>query len=144
MKTIGWLLIVMLGGGCAHQAHSTARFTRPEPSRLVLQITRHMDRITHGPDLEEDQELTLTVRDYQLRQKLSIPSANITPQYVARRFGADARGEQFTGYLIIHRVTPDEIAAFLSLTVTARTKGGNYLQTVRFRGDHVFLPTPPP
>ena len=144
MKAICWCVLFVVWTGCAHVHHSTGRFTPPDATELILQLTRHVDRVTDGPDLEEDHELVLTLREYSLRRQLPIPSATVKPKFVARRFGADTRGEVFDGYIVLKRMTPDRIDASLNLRITARTKNRTYVQQVRFRGDYVFerMPTP--
>jgi hypothetical protein len=143
MKRIWLLVSLVLASGCAHVASSTARFSQTgagDTARLVLRISRHMDTVARGPDIEEDQLLVLTLYGFALRQKLAIPSAAVTPTFTVSRLGPDSRGDTFHGYIIVRSVTADKVEATLSLTVTARTTDGSYRQEARFRGDCVFVP----
>jgi hypothetical protein len=110
----------------------------PMGDRLILKLERHMDTIVRGPDIDEDQLLVLEVRDYQIGQKLLIPSAQVRPEFSVTRFGPSSRGESYRGYLIIRRIEDRQLQARLKLTVTAKTASGDYIQNSRFRGDYTF------
>ncbi len=132
----------MLSCGCAHVASTKMTFLRLTDSssdQLTLKIARHLDTIVHGPDIEEDQLLTLEISDYDLNQKLLIPSESVNPQFFVNRFGPSSYGESFVGYIILHKVSDATVEAKLHLTVTARTASGNYVQTAKFRGKYVFV-----
>ncbi|HUI05441.1 MAG TPA: hypothetical protein VL486_00390 [Verrucomicrobiae bacterium] len=110
------------------------------PARpLVLRIRRHLDTVIGGPDFEEDQLLVLTVRDFQLNQRLAIPSENVTPEFTATRFGPSSTGDSFLGYLIVRTVTTNQVAAYVHVDVTAHTESGSYTQQAKFRGEYKFF-----
>ena len=110
-----------------------------QTSPLVLRIRRHIDTILHGPDNEEDQFLVLAVRDFRLNQRLVIPSDNVTVDFTATRFGPSSKGQAYAGYLIVKKVTPNKVDAYLRLDVTASTPSGSYTQTEKFHGNFTFI-----
>ena len=131
----------------SHIASTSATFTRVAPAlgadaaqtgSLVLKITRHLDTVLRGPDIDEDQLLVLEVRDFRLNQRLTIPSENVTPEFTATRFGPRSTGNSFSGFLILRKTSADQIVAYLHLDVTASTANGRYVQTAKFRGEHKF------
>src|SRR5271156_1515296 len=91
------LVLAAFASACSNYSHvgpSTGTFSRPTPpplgtemepqtGPLVLKIRRHLDTILKGPDSDEDQVLTLKVRDFRPNQKLFVPSDNVTPDFVA-------------------------------------------------------------
>jgi hypothetical protein len=135
----------------SHSGPAAATFSRPAPpslgagsletqiAPLVLRISRHLDTVLRGPDNEEDQVLVLEVRDFQINQRLAIPSDNVTADFIATRFGPSSKGQGYVGYLIVKKVTPNKVEAYLHLDVTASTASGSYTQTARFRGDFPFI-----
>jgi len=106
---------------------------------LVLKISRHLDTVVRGPDPEEDQVLTLTVRSFRPGERLKIPSENVTAEFTVTRFESGSRGEKFVGYLIVRKVTADRVDASLHLDVTARTASASYTQTAKFHGNYSFV-----
>ena len=118
-----------------------ATFNQPAPplgGPLVLKISRHVDTVVHGPDDEEDQLLILKVRDVRLNQRLKIPSENVKAEFTATRFGPRSKGESFKGYLIVRKITADQVDAYLHLDINARTESGTYKQTAKFHGNFSF------
>jgi hypothetical protein len=152
MKTT--LLVLGLGvlaSACSysHVGQASATFVRPVPSvgagalaeqagPLVLKISRHVDTILNGPDNEEDQVLVLEVHDFRLNQRLQVPSDSVSPQFTITRFGPSSKGNAFTGYLIVKKVTSERVDAYLHVDVTATTTSGSYTQTEEFHGDYTF------
>jgi hypothetical protein len=145
------LAVVALSCGCAHMTLTSATFSQEaalsaanqapahDLSHLVLQITRHADTVINGPDIDEDQLLVLDLKNFRLQQRLPIPSATVAPQLSITRFGPSSEGKEFRGFVIIRKIEPNQVKAFLHLDVIARTANGSYTQKVRFRGDFVFL-----
>jgi hypothetical protein len=145
------LIAVMLACGCAHTTLTSATFSHeaalsaantaaaPDHHHLVLQITRHVDTIINGPDIDEDQLLVLDLRNFRLQQRLPIPSAEVSPRLTITRFGPSSEGKEFRGFLIIKKISSDQVQAYVNLDVIAQTRDGSYSQKVRFRGDFVFL-----
>ena len=152
MKTSTVVLLVLTAWscGCAHTALTGATFfqegafpsanqTNATPNHLVLQITRHVDTIINGPDIDEDQRLILDLRNVRLQQRLPIPSAEAVPQLLVTRFGPSSKGKEFLGFVIVSKVTSNRAQAYLHLDVIAQTADGSYSQKVRFRGNVEFL-----
>ena len=150
--TVLALMVVAFASACSysHLGPPAATFNRPataigagslavQTGPLVLRINRHVDTIVSGPDNEEDQSLVLQVRDFRLNQRLPIPSDSVVPEFTATRFGPPSKGDTFTGYLIIKKVTPTKVSAYLHLDVTASTPSGSYSQTAKFHGDFIFV-----
>jgi hypothetical protein len=147
------VILGMFASACTNYSHvgpSTGTFSRPTPpplgagtevqtGPLVLKIYRHLDTILKGPDSEEDQTLTLKVRDVLLNQKLLVPSDNVTPDFVATRFGPTSKGQGYDGYLILRKITGAKIDAFVHIDVTANTDAGSYTETARYRGKVTFI-----
>ena len=134
----------------SHVGPAAATFSRPAPSLgagslqaqagpLVLRVRRHLDTVVRGPDNEEDQLLVLAVRDFQLNRKLRIPSDNVTPEFTATRFGPSSKGQGFTGYLVVKKITLRKVDAYLHIDVTASTASGSYTQTAKFHGNFSFV-----
>lgn len=144
MNVLKLLLIGVSGvalAGCAHLAVSDATFVRSADvpdARLTLTINRHMDTIVNGPDIEEDQKLTLELSRYPLNEKIEIPSEAVTTKLVIERFGPWSRGETYWGYIIITSVGDNELVARMDLTVTAYTLSRTYKQDVHFKGEYTF------
>jgi hypothetical protein len=151
MKRIIAVVLLMLASACSysHVGPAIGTFTRPTPpvgtgslesqvGPMVLQISRHLDTVMHGPDNEEDQTLILNVHGYHLNQRLPIPSDNVTPDFTAARFGPTSNGETYSGYLIIRKITADKVEAYLHLDVTASTASGKYTQTAKYDGNYTF------
>jgi hypothetical protein len=106
---------------------------------LVLRISRHVDEVIRGPDVEEDQHLVLTVQNFHIGQKLKIPSGSVTTEFTVTRFGPNSQGDTFNGYLIVRKVGATKVDATLRLDVTARTSSGSYTQTAKFHGNYSFV-----
>jgi hypothetical protein len=145
------LAVVALSCGCAHTTLTSATFSQeaalsaanqapaPDLSHLVLRVTRHADTIINGPDIDEDQLLVLDLRNFRLQQRLPIPSATVAPRLAVTRFGPSSEGREFRGFVIVRKIEPNQVKAYLHLDVVARTAGGGYSQKVRFRGNFMFL-----
>jgi hypothetical protein len=155
MKPIIAATILALASGCgySHIASTTTTFKQLTPllaaspndvqsGPLVLKITRHLDTVLNGPDIEEDQVLLLEVRNFRLNQKLLIPSDNVKPQFTVTRSGPRSEGRAFSGYLIVRRISAKQVNVSLHLVVTANTANGSYIQTAKFRGEHEFFLEP--
>jgi hypothetical protein len=151
MKRMIAVVLMMLASACnySHVGPAFGTFSRPTPplgagslegqvGPLVLQVSRHLDTVMHGPDNEEDQTLVLQVHGYRLNQRLPIPSDNVTPDFTATRFGPTSKGGTYSGYLIIKKITTDKVEAYLYLDVTASTASGKYTQTAKYRGNYTF------
>jgi len=106
---------------------------------VVLRISRHLDTVIGGPDVEEDQHLVLTVQDFRIGQKLKIPSVSVTPEFTVTRFGPNSQGDTFAGYLVVRKISATKVDASLHLDVTARTSSGSYTQTAKFHGNYSFV-----
>jgi hypothetical protein len=141
------LIAVVAACSAGHIASTNATFhpLGPEPAGdaaqpgpLMLNVTRHIDTIINGPDIDEDQFLALEVHNFQLNQRLPIPSEAVTARFIATRFGPRSTGESFNGYLIVQKITAKQITAKLRLVVKARTESGRYSQIVKFRGNYIF------
>jgi hypothetical protein len=152
MKPIIVTALVVLASACSysHIGPAMATFSRPTPplgagsletqvAPLTLAIRRHLDTVVHGPDKEEDQLLVLRLHNYRLNVRLPIPSDTVTPDFTASRFGPTSKGQTFSGYLIIRKITPGSVDAYLHLDVTASTASGSYTQTAKFHGDYKFI-----
>lgn len=144
MKTLARMLLVgvMVLCGCAHVASTSATFNRlggNSGNGLVLTVSRHVNTIIHGPDIEEDQLLVLEVSHARLGQRLSVPSDAVRARFSVERFGPSSRGEVFSGFIILKSVTDKQVVAHLHLDVTARTADGSYVQKAKFRGEHTFF-----
>jgi hypothetical protein len=147
------VILATFASACSNYSHvgpSTGTFSRPTPpplgagmepqtGPLVLKIRRHLDTILKGPDSEEDQVLTLKIRDFRLNRKLLVPSDNVTPDFVATRIGPSSKGQAFEGYLILKKITPAKIDALVYIDVTANTDAGSYTETARYRGKVTFI-----
>ena len=143
MRTIITLGLLTLVTGCAYSHVGPAASTFQQPATggpLELRIARHLDTVVPGPDDEEDQTLILKVQNVRLNQRLKIPSDNVTPEFTATRFGPRSTGESYSGYVILRKITPGQVNAYLHLDVIARTESGAYKQTERFRGNYSFRP----
>ena len=153
MRPIIATVLLMLASACnySHSGPAAATFSRPVPpslgagslemqtSPLVLRISRHIDTVLRGPDNEEDQILVLAVRDFRLNQRLAIPSDNVTADFTATRFGPSSKGQAYTGYLIVRKITLNKVEASLHLDVSASTESGSYTQTAKYRGNITFI-----
>ena len=152
MKPIVLTSLVVLASACSysHIGPAVATFNRPTPplgagsletqvAPLTLAIRRHLDTVVHGPDVDEDQLLVLKIHNYGLNVRLPIPSNTVTPDFTASRFGPTSKGQTFSGYLIIRKITPGSVEAYLYLDVTATTSSGSYSQTAKFRGNYTFI-----
>ena len=144
------LAILVSAWNYSHVGPAAATFSQPVPSLgagslqaqsgpLVLRVRRHLDTILHGPDNEEDQLLVLEVRNFRLNHKLQIPCDNVTPDFTATRFGPSSKGQAFVGYLIVKKITPRRVDAYLHIDVTANTASGSYTQTAKFHGNLTFV-----
>jgi len=137
------LVMMLLAGavllsGCAHIAATKATFTQTG-GVLALQIDRHMEELMHAPDLEEDQTLVLELRDYQIGERLAVPSAKAQARLEVQRFGPTSYGREFTGWVMVRKVTAAKIVADVKLVVTARTITGNYVQIEKFNDQYQFI-----
>jgi hypothetical protein len=152
MKPIVVTVLLVLACGCSysHIGPAVATFSRPTPplgagsleaqvAPLVLQIRRHLDTVVHGPDNVVDQVLVLKIHNFRLNNRLPIPSDTVTPDFTASRFGPTSKGETFSGYLIIRKITAGRVEAYLHLDVTASTPSGSYTQTAKFHGNYKFV-----
>jgi hypothetical protein len=152
MKPIVVTVLLALACGCSysHIGPAVATFSRPTPplgaghletqaAPLTLAIRRHLDTVVHGPDKEEDQLLVLKIHNFRLNDRLPIPSDTVTPDFTATRFGPSSKGQNYVGYLIIRKITPGSVEAYLHLDVTASTSSGSYTQTAKFRGNYKFI-----
>jgi hypothetical protein len=151
MKPIIASLLLALVSACnySHVGPAVGTFSRPTPpvgagslesqvGPLALQISRHLDTVMNGPDNDEDQTLILQVHGFHLNQRLTIPSESVTPDFTATRFGPASKGGNFSGYLIIKKITADSVEAYLHLDVTASTASGKYTETAKYRGNYTF------
>lgn len=147
MRAIAFVVsLTTLASACSysHIATTSTTFNHVAQSGpFVLKITRHLDTVVRGPDSEEDQLLVLEVRDYQLSERLPIPSDKVSAQFTVTRFGPSSVGERFTGFLIVRKVSADQIDAYLHLDVVARTGSGDYTQTAKFHGEYSFTQREP-
>ena len=143
------LIGLALVSGCSHAALTGATFVQvgetsspndTEHSHLILHLTRHMDTILNGPDIDEDQLLVLDVRNFPLNRKLLIPSEQVTPRVFITRFGPSSEGKDFKGVLIVRSVEHDKVKAYMDLDIVARTEDGSYSQKAHIKGDFVFFP----
>ncbi len=146
------LIGLALASGCSHAALTGATFIRMEGpslpndtqhSHLVLRISRHVDAILNGPDIDEDQLLVLDLRNFPLNRKLTIPSEQVTPRVFITRFGPSSEGKDFKGVLIVRSVVTNNVKAYMDLDIVARTEDNSYSQKVHIKGDFVFVPEPP-
>ena len=148
--TVAILLTLVSGCNYSHIGPAAATFSQPVPALgagslqaqagpLVLRVRRHVDTILHGPDNEEDQLLVMEVQNFRLNQRLQLPSDNVTPDFTATRFGPSSKGQTFAGYLIVKKITPRKVDAYLHIDVTASTPSGSYSQTEKFHGDFTFV-----
>ena len=143
MKRLTALTILTLTTlcGCAHLAESNATFAGSANNGsgpLILRVARHMDTIVNGPDIEEDQLLVLELRNFQLNQKLPIPSASVKSSFTVTRFGPSSRGIGERGYIMVKSVSEDTVVAYLDLQVTALTSDGTYKEQAKFHGVFTF------
>ena len=134
----------------SHVGLPVATFSQPAPplgagsleaqaGPLTLSVQRHLDTVLKGPDNEEDQLLVLEVRNFQINRRLQVLSDNVTPEFTATRFGPTSKGQTFTGYLIVKKITPHRVDAYLHIDVTASTPSGSYTQTAKFHGNFAFV-----
>jgi len=135
------VLIAICASGCAHIGLTKATFTRTETS-LVLQIDRRMEELMHAPDLEEDQTLVLELHNYQIGERLLVPSAKVVARLEVKRFGPTSQGNLFDGWVVVRKVTGSNVVANVNLVVTARTPSGNYVQTEKFDKQYNFFRAP--
>jgi hypothetical protein len=121
-------------------APATGADVAPTPTGpLVLKVSRHVDTVIRGPDIDEDQVFVLEVHDFRLNQRLALPSENVTAEFTATRFGPRSTGDSFRGFLIVRKAGPKRVVAYLHLDVTASTANGRYVQTAKFRGEQTFI-----
>ena len=108
------ICLATLASACSysHVGPAIGTFNQPAPplgGPLMLKISRHVDTVIRGPDDEEDQLLVLEVRDVRLNQRLTIPSPSVKPEFTVTRFGPSSKGESFNGYLIVRKITAEEV-----------------------------------
>ena len=152
MKGIVVTVLAVVACGCSysHIGPAVATFNRATPSvgagsletqvaPLTLAIRRHLDTVVHGPDNEEDQLLVLNIHNYGVNVRLPVPSNMVTPDFTASRFGPTSKGQTFSGYLIIRKITPGRVDAYVHVDVTASTASGSYTQTAKYRGEYSFI-----
>ena len=135
------LSLIFLCGGCAHIGLTKGTFTQTETA-LVLQIDRHMEDLMHAPDLEEDQTLVLELHNYQVDERMLVPSAKAVARLEVKRFGPTSQGDLFSGWVMVRKVTGSNVVAKVNLVVTARTPSGNYVQTEKFDKQYNFFRAP--
>jgi hypothetical protein len=58
---------------------------------------------------------------------------------VATRFGPSSKGQAFKGYLIVKKITPRKVDAYLHIDIMASTASGSYTQTEEFHGNFTFV-----
>lgn len=141
IKLTAGLIGLLAVSGCAHIAATKATFTHTG-SELVLQIDRHMEEIVRGPDIEEDQTLVLELRDYQIGERLEVPSAKAVARLEVRRFGPTLEGAVYTGWVRIRKATDTKIVADVKLVVTATTTTGHDVRTATFNKQYQFYRGP--
>ena len=141
LKLAAGLIGLLAVSGCAHIAATKATFTHTG-SELVLQIDRHMEEIVRGPDIEEDQTLVLELRDYQVGERLEVPSAKAVARLEVRRFGPTLEGSVYTCWVRIRKVTDAKIVADVKLVVTATTSAGHDVRTATFNNQYQFYRRP--
>ena len=141
-KLLVGLMLLCFSSGCAHIAATRATFAHTGDG-LLLQIDRHMEELIHGPDIEEDQTLVLELRDYPIGKWVAVPSPNATARLEVRRFGPASKGEVFTGWVKVRKVTEAKVVADVKLVVTARTAKGDYVQTTKFKDQYQFFRAAP-
>jgi hypothetical protein len=134
-----FIVVALLCAGCAHVDTSSGVFSQRPGGPMVLMIERHMDTIANGPDIEEDQTLTIELRRVEIGKRLAIPSDDVTVRFAVRRFGPSSEGKSFQGFIIVKSVKNDEVVATLQLRVVAKTKDGTYTQEVKFHSDCAFV-----
>lgn len=153
MKILNLVVVLTtLASGCnySHVGPSMATFSRVTPSPdsgslesqtgpLVLRIRRHLDTVLHGPDTDEDQLLVLEVHDFLINQKLPVPSDRVTAEFTVTRFGPSSKGQEYSGYLIVKKITPTKVDAYLHLDVIAVTTSGSYTERADFHGNFTFI-----
>jgi hypothetical protein len=137
MKRFVWLAV--LCAGCAHVDTSSGTFSQRPGAPMVLTLERHMDTIVNGPDIDEDQTLTIELRRVEVGKKIVIPSEDATARFLVKRFGPGSTGKTFQGFIIVKSVKKDEVLATMKLLVTAATADGTYTQKARIHGDFSFV-----
>ena len=136
------LLVALLCAGCAHVDTTSGTFSHPPGAPMVLTLERHMDTIFNGPDIDEDQTLTIELQRVEIGKRVTIPSENVTVRFGVQRFGLGSTGKSFQGFIIVKSVKKDEVVATLKLLVVAATKDGSYTEEARFHSDYTFLREP--
>lgn len=133
-------------GGCAHNGPVRAVFIQdnqlPPPAEggpLVVKITRHVDTIVNGPDIEEDQRLVLNLTRVEVGKKILIPSPTVAARFVATRFGPTSTGQQFQGYVLVKSVSETHVVIKLDLDVVAKTVSGGYTHHAKFSDTYTCL-----
>jgi len=96
----------------------------------------------HAPDLEEDQTLVLELHNYQVDERMLVPSAKAVARLEVKRFGPTSQGDLFSGWVMVRKVTGSNVVAKVNLVVTARTPSGNYVQTEKFDKQYNFFRAP--
>jgi hypothetical protein len=124
--------------GCAHVESTHGRFAQQADGALVLKLSRHVDTIVSGPDIEEDQTLMLTLRRVEIGKRIEIPSDDVSAEFTAVRFGPSSYGESYRGYILVRSVSDKQVVAALKLEVVAQTETGSYKQTARFNDEYTF------
>ena len=137
MRTFALLSLLALAG-CAHVASTSGTFTQRPGVPLVLKLTRHLDTVVQGPDVEEDQTLIVELRRIAIGQRINIPSDDAAAAFQAERFGPTTRGETYRGLIVVRSVSKEQVVATLKLEIDARSSGGSYSQKVRFNDDYTF------
>ncbi len=138
MKQLRLAGLLLTLAGCAHVASTHGRFAQQADGTLVLKLTRHVDTIVSGPDIEEDQTLVLTLRRVEIGKRIEIPSDDVSAEFTAVRFGPSSYGESYRGYILVRSVSEKQVVAALKLDVTAQTETGSYKQTARFDDEYTF------
>jgi len=128
----------LICAGCAHVDTTQGTFTQRANAPLVLQLSRHVDTIVRGPDIEEDQLLMLELHRVEIGKRMTIPSEDVTVRFSVKRFGPSSQGSSYKGYIIVKSVSKDEVVATLKLDVIATTSDGTYTENPTFHADYTF------
>jgi hypothetical protein len=135
-----WVAVLALGLAACGYSHlgKPHSIFELQDQRLVLRVDRHVDTVISGPDFEEDQRLILELTDYQIGQRIPVPSRHVQARFTVERFGPASVGHDMTGFVVVKSLTNSQAVVQLHLDVQATTRSGGYRQLVKYRGDHVF------
>ena len=73
------------------------------------------------------------------RSRHSASRVSFYQGFTATRFGPSSKGQTYGGYLIIRKITPRAVDAYLHINVTASTPTGSYTQKEEYHGDFTFV-----